>query len=254
MAKIKMSDYARAREKYDNGEYAAALKILSFHLVDQPRNFRSRELLGIVLHGMGCYRQAYEELRLVTATGTLSTDGQFAYAASCLWVDDTVTAREIYCRLACCPDTPEEFFLDLVMGLGRLQEFLLAVAVCERYSIANPDCHEARYYMAFYMSKAKLPAEWIYPVIQGVVEIGPKVFHYRLAASKLLHGMGRDREGYLAIADASNEELESITCRCCLDYLMDQYCANDDFFRTQTCELLVAMASQECGKSNQAPD
>ncbi|MEM7313608.1 MAG: hypothetical protein AAF497_10705 [Planctomycetota bacterium] len=124
----------------------------------------------------------------------------------------------------------------------------MALEVCQRATTENPTCHEARYGVAYYMSKAGYPPELVYPIIRRVSEMQPTIFHYRLATSTVLLRMRENERAYLTIADASRNELQSVTCSCCLARLRRMYVKANDSFRANLCERLALDAHDECGQ------
>lgn len=135
---------------------------------------------------------------------------------------------------------------SLAMGLGRLREFHLALDVCKQGAAKNPNCHHARYGVAYYMSKLGYPLELTYSVLRRVVEMVPGIFVYRMAASTILCQMGETDRAYLAIADATAEELNSISCRCCIERLIFLYKSASDKNRTAICARRQETAGSEC--------
>jgi len=238
--------YDRARVLYENGMPLPALELLAFQLSDDPHDARSLELKGIVLHSLGKFERACNAIEAAGVIRPLSPSAQLALADCYLAMERLALARAIYRRLASEDGVAFESLSALAKGLSEVEDYELALDVCQRAAAHRPDCHHAQYGVAYYMSKSGHPPELIYPVIAAAIELAPSVFHYRVAAVTVLSRMNEPDRAYLAVADATAGELGSVTCRCCLERLRCLYEAADDQQRSRLCGRLLASARREC--------
>lgn len=238
--------YERAKGLYENGMTAAALELLEFHLADQPHDAASIELRGIIFHSIRAFEQARNELEAAGLIRPLTASGLLALAESYWFTGKRQISLQLYDKLAKREDVHHCLLSGLAMGLGRAKRYHDALEVCRRAAAHNPVCHHARYGVAYYMSKIGYPPELIYPIIHGVADMAAGIFHYRMAVATILCRMQFFDRAYLAVADASVEELNSVTCRCCLERLIGLYKAENDGKRLLVCQRRRLHARDGC--------
>lgn len=238
--------YRRAKLLYEQGSAATALELLSVQLREDPHDARLLELKGVIHHALGEYESGQAAIERAGRRHPTSAAAQLALADCYCFTGKQDRARSLYCRLASRNDVPFELLSPLAMRLGRLREFQKALDVCRRGFDGNPGCHHARYGVAFYMSKCGYPPELIYPVLQRTLDLAPSVFHYRMSAATILCNMKQYDRAYLTIADATADELASVTCRCCLERLIGLYKSSADTARAGICGRQLTNAGSEC--------
>lgn len=246
--------YARAKDLYDSGLHSLALKVLDDHLATQPQDSRSLELKGIICHALQDFETGRAAIESASCLYPLTPSAELALA-DCYWfLDEHDMAAWLYGQLASRDQIPFPLLSGLAIGLSRLKDYDRAMGVCQKAAEIEPNCHHSRYGVAFYMSKSGYPPEFIYPVLTKVVSLAPGIFCYRMAVATVLCRMREFDRAYLSIADATIEELESVTCRCCLERLIRLYGFAKDQRRSEACIRLLKAARGRCTENQDTGD
>ena len=238
--------YLQAKELFLSGMAPTALELLGFRLAACPNDAQSAELQGLILHSMHRFKEAK---RTIEGAGIIRELGATArlVLADCYWfTGEQKMASTQFLSLAKQEDLPKQLLSDLAMALGRIKAFHAAIDVCRRAALADFNNDQARYGIAFYMSKAGYPPEFVLPIVHKLVELTPSIFFYRMAMATLFCHLGKPERAYLTIADATLQELETITCRGCVRRLFDLYKSSNDQQRMQFCRKRLQVFGPEC--------
>ncbi|TWT30902.1 tetratricopeptide repeat protein [Blastopirellula retiformator] len=235
----------RAVACYTRGLLPEALRHVEAVLAAGDVGADALELKGVILQMQGAFPAGLETLLAAQQLQSLSTAAQLAIADCYCHTGDLDRGREILCRLAERSDFPTALLSSLAEGLGRLQEFELARRVCELAVQRNPNSHAALYGVVFYMSRGGEPAERSIPLVERLIDLAPRVFRYRMSLATLYTQLDEQEKAYLAIADASNDEMYSVDCACCVARLVELFELFDDRERAAYCRCrLVEIASE----------
>ncbi|MBN00270.1 MAG: hypothetical protein CMJ77_14205 [Planctomycetaceae bacterium] len=238
----------RAKTYYKNGMASDALDILSEHLEEHPNDAASLELQGLILHSFQEYQRARQSIETAASIKALSPSAQLALADSYWFTEERSLATKLFNQLSRCDTLPSHLLPAIAIGLGRAQSFHAAIEVCRRSVDSDPTGHQARYGVAFYMAKAGYPPEFVLAIMKTLVDIMPSVFHYRNAMATLLCQLNDPDRAYLAVADASFVEIDTVTCPCCLERLTSLFDRGGDMKKSDYChERSLIMRSDDQG-------
>ena len=238
----------RAKTYYKNGMASDALDILSEHLEEHPNDAASLELQGLILHSFQEYQRARQSIETAASIKALSPSAQLALADSYWFTEERSLATKLFNQLSRCDTLPSHLLPAIAIGLGRAQSFHAAIEVCRRSVDSDPTGHQARYGVAFYMAKAGYPPEFVLAIMKTLVDIMPSVFHYRNAMATLLCQLNDPDRAYLAVADASFVEIDTVTCPCCLERLTSLFDRGGDMKKADYChERSLIMRSDDQG-------
>lgn len=226
----------RAKTYYKNGMASDALDILSEQLDEYPNDAASLELQGLILHSFQEYQLARQSIETAASIQELSPSAQLALADSYWFTEEQSLATKIFNQLSQREKLPSHLLPAIAIGLGRAQSFHAAIEVCRRSVDSDPTGHQARYGVAFYMAKVGYPPEFVLAIMKGLVDIMPSVFHYRNAMATLLCQLNDPDRAFLAIADASFVEIDTVTCPCCLERLSRLFDLGGDLRKSDYCQ------------------
>lgn len=235
--------YHQALCHYYQGSYVEAVDVLQLHLNDHPNDPSAWELKGVLCHALCDFELGKKTLEHARTLQRLSVSGQLALADCYANVDEADQAVVVYCHLSQLPIVDAQVLSRLARGLGMVQQFALAADVCQRACHVEPDSHNARYGVAYYMSKAGYPPELIQPILVAAIEMAPEIFFYRVALVTVLSRLHQYDQAYLAIADATADEIQSLKCSCCLQRLVHIYRQAGDSHRAGLCCRRLGIAS-----------
>lgn len=227
--------YHQALFYYHQGSYVEAFDTLQLHLAQYTDDASAWELKGVLCHALCDFQNGKDALEQARTLQGLSVSGQLALADCYAHLNEADLAVDVYCYLAQLPIIDAEVLSRLARGLGMVGQFALAADVCQRACHVEPDSHNARYGVAYYMSKAGYPPELIQPILLVAIEMAPQIFFYRVALVTVLSRLHQNEKAYLAIADATTFEIQSLKCSCCLQRLAHIYREAGDNHRANLC-------------------
>ncbi|MFI4875468.1 MAG: tetratricopeptide repeat protein [Blastopirellula sp. JB062] len=234
----------RAVACYSRGMLGEALRHVDAALADGDVAADALELKGVILQMQGSHSAALLTLEEAQQLQPLSLAAQLAIADCYCQKGDFEQGREIYYQLADRDDFPPALLSSLAEGLGRLQEFDRARRVCETAVQQNPTSHAALYGVVFYMCRAGEPAEKSIPLVERLIDLAPRVFRYRMSLATLYAQQGEIEKAYLAVADATTDELQTVDCSCCVTRLIDLFVEFEDRERAAYCRCrMIEMSS-----------
>ncbi len=239
-------EYLNALQLHIQGLVIPALEMLEMRLGEDARDPWCLQLKGVILAELGEIEGSMSAIEQAGVIQPLTIESKLVLAECYLASGKTVAARGMYYKLSTISEFPFEFLSRLATGLGRTGSIPIAIDVCKRAFELDPGCHHARYGVAYYMAKADYPPELIYPIIRGVIDLAPEIFHYRMAAATILGRMGREDHAYLTVADASSIEICTVDCKCCLRKLSRLYHNAGDSHRHRFCQDRLKAASSSC--------
>ncbi len=241
--------YTRVRQMYEAGNVEEAIEASHVALqnnMPQREIVRLLEIKGIAHHALRQFSEARQCLDGAMQQGALSASGVLALGDCNFALGETEAASDCYRALADDERTPTPLLAALARALSKTGEVERAVLVCRRAAASKPQCHHALFGVAFYMSKAGSDPATILPLIQRVIDMAPGIFAYRMAMMSTLVKMNQQDQAYLAIADASQQELASVRCRCCLNRLITLYKDAGDRQRAGFCISRLDSSSGNC--------
>lgn len=225
----------RAVACYSRGLLGEALRHVEAAIADGDVDADALELKGVILQMQGAYDPALDTLQEAARLQPLSMAARLAIADCYCQTGDLETGRAILHELAELGDFPSGLLSSLAEGLGRLQEFDLARRVCQMAVERNPESHAALYGVVFYMARGGEPPAKSIPLVERLIDLAPRVFRYRMSLATLYSQLEAWEKAYLAIADASTDELYSVDCACCVTRLVDLYVQFGDHDRAAYC-------------------
>lgn len=239
--------HAHAKALYLNGMPDLALDAIRTHLEASPSDLNAWEFRGMMEHNTGRFESALHSFGEVIRHRRLAPAAQLAFADSSYFVGDEARAETLLRELSLRDGLHRDLLPNLAHGLARANAFLAAIDVCKRAAMEDPTCHRARFGVAYHMTKAGYPPELVYPILVNVTDMAPNVFCYRMSQATVLSRMGMDDRAYLAVADASADELRTIHCLCCVQRLTTLYRKAGDGTRTQFCRRQLAKLRSNLG-------
>lgn len=235
--------YHQALCHYYEGSYIEAVDLLHLHLKQHPDDPSAWELKGVLCHVLCDFEPGKVALEHARTMQGLSVSGELALADCYVHIQQPEQAVAVYCQVAQRPLYNAEVLSRLARGLGMVQQYALAADVCQRACHVDPESHNARYGVAYYMSKAGYPPELIQPILAAAIAMAPEIFFYRVALVTVLSRLHQYDQAYLAIADATAGEIQSLKCSCCLQRLAHIYREAGDNHRADHCCRRLGIAS-----------
>jgi len=228
------------------GHFQDAVQHLDQALNSLPHMGQLWQLKGTALYAVEQYERAQQALETATLLGPLSFEAQLTLADCYLRAESFPAADCIYEHLAANANRlPARLLPLLAARLGVRGKFPQALHVCRRAAELQPDCDQAAFGLAYYMTKVGCPPRRILPVIRKAFELSPDCLAYRLALAHIMHRCGDARGAYRLVRKLEMDDIAHVTCRCCVRRLMQIYALAEDYRRCDWCRARMQVLDQE---------
>jgi tetratricopeptide (TPR) repeat protein len=230
-----------ARDHFDQGQFDLTVELCREGLRLTPDDAGLWQLCGAALYELGLVDDAREALETASCLAPLGPLAQCTLADIYVRSRQFESARAICTHLAGRDDCPVPLLPRVARGLGRLGEFGLALAVCERLAALRPTHHAAHFAVAFYRSLLGHAADQLLPHLLRAHELAPRVLSYCVSLASVLTAVGRLGQAYDVIRDVSPE---AVHCAGCVRRMLDVFAHAGDRLRAACwSERLVQMAA-----------
>ena len=236
----------RAQQYLRQGCYHDSLKILDEILSTSPNAGCHWELQGTALYATSQFEQARGALEIASSLAPLSFQGQLLLADCYARIESFEAAECIYDHLTA---NVEQLPVCLLAKLATLLEargkFQQAVKVCRRAAELQPECDEAVFGLAYYMSKVGYTPRMVLPILHKAFDLAPDKLSYRLSLAQVLHRLGDTQQAYCLVTNLEFDDFVNITCRCCLQRLMNIFSLAGDYRRCDYCRARLQVLDQD---------
>ena len=212
-----------AELEFASGNYVLAAKFAGYALAKNPDCFFAWDLLGHAALKTGRLEEgvdAFEQAALLKPLSTLSRI-ELAIAYGVMGRDGL--SSDLLMMIALSGECSPASSLRIAFGLDLVGQPKLAVEVCRIAGRKTPDSAEIQYRMAGYLLKTGQPANLAETLLCSAVSLEPANINYRIALASLLCRFGRQSEAMDCVRDACHEQLESVSCSCCLKLLANLF-------------------------------
>lgn len=220
---------------YACGELDPALEAAERVLQANPHHGRAWEIKGLIHAAAGQLHEALHALESASTYVPLQASARCALAECYLQLGKTeltaVLLRDLLSDEPLCP----EFMLRIARGLDRICQSELALDVCRRAAALDPNSAQAHYDMSYYLGRCGRSLQLIESVARRAINLAPDCVKYRIGLAALLSRAGRTQDAYRLVERLNSEQLQSVTCRCCLERVREIYEEAGDWERALYC-------------------
>ena len=231
----------RAHQLFTSGQVDSAIDVLKAAVSINPDDGACWELLGILLHREEQILDAVDALERATTLSPLTTGGQLALAICYGRLKLRESAHSIYAYLTDSGRVPVHILPFTVKALAGLGDFRRALMLCRRAAQRNPECDQALYGVAYYMSKCGYPREVVLPVLDKVVDLAPEIAQYRIALATLYQQLEQNETAVRILSRLTLAQLSEVNCPRCLRRLADLFDTGSESAKRDFCLSRVEM-------------
>ncbi len=213
--------YQKSFEYFVNYRFDKALRLISEATTRFPNSGRLFDLEGIILEKLERIRAAISSLEKATILSPLTPLGQIVLSSCYLKIGKPALAKTILEFMADSDTTPVDMLKFVAEQLGSIKEYHLALQVCRRSAMENPNSAESFYGVAYYMERLCYPNRLIANVLKHILSIEPGRFLVRLSLMNLHFEAGDVQSAFDIVADEITElNLRKICCVGCMKKLI----------------------------------
>lgn len=207
------ADSAHAWQLYRSGRRAEAAAVLRDRLSQRTDDGRDLQLQGLLWRDDGRSAAARAALESAMFLSPLEPDAWLALAEIYERTGRKDDARTAVAALVERTDLAEELMPRVAALSGRLGDAKVALELCRRALVRDPDCDEALFGAACYMRTLNFPLEMVAGLLRRAVRLDPNCCLYRRTLANLLMSMNQSAEAY---AHYRHVPTEQVCCAGCL--------------------------------------
>lgn len=206
----------RANDLYERGFSRAAIDVLEAELSRQPDHGVLWRLRGVMLQREGRLDEAFDNIQRALALVPLGYEGLLVLADGYLRQGRRAAAGSLLADLASDSQFPAELWESLYNGLCAMERWQAALAVCRRASHLRPDDDAICFAAANTLTRLGRPPQLALAMLRRAIGLNPAEPRYRVWLAMQLARMGQLEDAYRTFCELKRDEVEGISCRCCL--------------------------------------
>jgi tetratricopeptide (TPR) repeat protein len=231
-----------ARTAYESGHLEEAFELIHECLAFQPVDGRALELLGLLEYSAECFQDSVSNLEAASMYVPLRPAGRVCLAHGYGRIGKRELSRDLLVELIRDESLPITLLLQVGTGLDYIGFPNLATEACREAIGRAPECSQAYYDLGYYIGCCGGSDETIECLARKAICLDPDNVRYRVGLAGLLWKHDRMQEAYEFVSQLKKEQIESITCACCLERVVDLYEHSKDYRRAVLCrQQLIAI-------------
>ncbi len=199
--------YNRALAFFHQERSDEAITVAAVGLEQFPENGPLWQILGLAHWQQRQYEEAQAALETATCLVPLMPLAELALASLYVREGKKELAKVMYVNLARPGRCPVELLPKVASGLGHIQEYFLALQVCEKLTGENPSHHGAWFGIAFYRSRLDYPPSELIVPLSMAMDLAPHILTYRLNLACVWVDLGRYGNAYDLLKTVSIEQI-----------------------------------------------
>ena len=197
------------------GDYSIA-ESLAHQAMEETKNApKILEMAGIIAFNQQRYDEAIELIERAMFETPLSFTSQLVLAKSFVQRDQDDRAKATTQFLTeMAEKLPCEMLPDLSQLTAHLNQYDLALAVCNEATSRHPKDDNAFFGAAIYMQRLGYSNQEVKEVMQEAVTLAPDSEVYRLNMAAICFSLSQTEEAYQHAQHLSDEALQTLPCGC----------------------------------------
>lgn len=217
------------------GDVIAALEAVEVHLAEDKEDGHAWEMLGLIQYQRDQFSESVSALEMAALLVPLKPMSRICIAYGYSQLGRVELARDLLCELIDDETLSTYLLLQVATGLDSIGEPSLAMHACRVSLERDPESAQSYYDLGFYASECGYPAKYTESLARKAITLEPENVCYRVGISSLLAQQKRHEEAFGFVSELTLEQIESITCRCCILKVMALYKRHNDTQRAEIC-------------------
>jgi len=233
------------RHAYASGNLEQAEELARTHLQHHQDDGRTWEWAGLIHFAMGRFPLAVSALERASAAVPLTGEGRVSLAQGYALIGKPELSCDLLALLISDEFLSAALLLHVARALNHLDEPVLAMHACRSATRRDPELAQAYYDMGFYGSRCGVQPHHIEALARKAISLAPDSARYRIGLASHLVQQGRMGDAYTAIRNLTNQQIDAITCECCLARLAGIYEEMGDASRLHRCRLNLGQTTSD---------
>jgi len=233
-----------ARSAYEAGDVETALNLVKRRLRLDKEDGRGWEMIGLIQYSRRRFAIAVSALERASLLVPLCPAARVCLAHGYAKIDHEDLSRDLLAELIDDQSLSVPLLLQVATGLDSIDSPGMAMLTCRVAAERDPDHPQTFYDMGYYAARSGHHPNITEALARKAITLDPENVCYRVGLASLLVKQGRDDEAYHFVSRFTNEQIERISCRCCLSRIVDLFEQQGDLRRVVLCrqQLLVLEA------------
>ncbi len=232
-----MTEYLSAAEAaYERGELEDALRVIKLHLKEAGDCGRGWEQLGLIQGTRGRFAISVSALERASLFVPLKPISRVCLGYGYGKIGRTELARDLLSDLIDNDQMTTELLLQIATALDSIDQPGDAMRACRKATERDPSTAQSYYDMGHYAARCGYPAHLIEGLARKAISLDPQNVCYRIGIAGMLIKQDRKDEAYQFVSGLTLEQIQEITCECCLRKVVKLYEAQHDYRRVVLCQ------------------
>lgn len=233
------------RSAMDAGELDRAARIARCYLHSHREDGRAWELAGLIHFEEGRTPLAISALEKASLLIPLGLESRIRLAIAYGLIGKTDLATDLLALEISHEAISPQQLLAVAQALGRFEQPVLAMHACRTATQQDPEFARAYYDMGFYGSRCGVLPRHVESLIRKSIALDPRSARYRVGLATHLMQHKRIDEACAAIESLTLNQIDTITCQCCLARIATLYERLNDSERLERCRSNLGETSPE---------
>ena len=227
--------FDRIRDAYEAGELEAALALTKRHLARHPDDGRVWELAGLIHYAAGEFAKSVSAIERASLHIPLRPAARVCLGHGYGKLGKTALARDLLVNLIRDDSVSVPLLLQVAAGLDAVEQPTQALQACRRAAERDPQHAQAYYDMGYYAARCGYQPRYTESLARKAIALDPDNVCFRVGLAAHLFRQERTQDAYEVVQGLTNEQIEAITCSCCLKRIVSVYEGAGDYRRVILC-------------------
>ncbi|WP_166823682.1 tetratricopeptide repeat protein [Thalassoroseus pseudoceratinae] len=225
-----------AENAFENGELEVALHSAKNYLKQSPECGYGWELLGLIQGTRGRFAIAVSALERASLFVPLRPLARVCLGYGYGKIGRTELSRDLLCDLIDNSQMTIDMLLQIASALDAIDQPGDAMRACRVATERDPLNAQSYYDMGHYAARCGYPIHLIEGLARKAISLDPENVCYRIGVAGMLIKQDRHDEAYGFVSELSLEQIQEITCECCLRKVVKLYETQHDYRRVVLCQ------------------
>jgi tetratricopeptide (TPR) repeat protein len=227
--------YPQIRQAFENDQFDEALSLADSALLDSEEDGRVWELKGLIHHARSEFVPAVSALETASLFVVLNPAASVCLGQCYGRIGRNTLSRDLLTPLVEDPRMTSELLLQIATGLDASDDPRLAMKAARKAAERDPFLGQAYYDMGYYSARCGQSPRIVETLARKALSLEPDNLGFQLGLVSFLLKAGRDEEAYDIVSGLTNEQIERVHCRCCLERVVDLFENRGDYRRAILC-------------------
>jgi tetratricopeptide (TPR) repeat protein len=228
-------EHLRVWNAYAAGKLDRAYELAEAALLANEHDGRLWQLRGLIHRDRREGEACIDALERASLLVPLDGIARVALAEAYGHLGRRELARDLYVALFDDESLSIELLMQIAVGLDAIEQPRLAMQACRIAADRDPERSQPYYDMGYYAARSGYPVHVVESLARRAISLEPTRVNYRIGLASLLAKHDRIDEAHAVVRSITPEQIDEISCRCCLERMAALYEQVGDAARAQDC-------------------